>query len=71
MFENPRTGRQARIFTTNLPKILDLTLGAPENMADPWALVFSCPNESCEFQSINVDDFIARSCTTAAENYYL
>ena len=24
MFENPRTGRQARNFTTNVPKILDL-----------------------------------------------
>ena len=43
MFENPRRGRQARNFTTNVPKILDLksssertdifrtlTLGAPE-----------------------------------------
>ena len=43
MFENPRTGRQARNFKTNVPKILDLkssseqirifrklTLGAPE-----------------------------------------
>ena len=42
MFENPRRGRQARNFTTNAPKILDLTssseqifsrklpLGAPE-----------------------------------------
>ena len=24
MFENPRRGRQARNFTTNIPKILDL-----------------------------------------------
>ena len=42
MFENPTRGRQARNFTTNLPKVLDLkssseqifskklTLGAPE-----------------------------------------
>ena len=37
MFENPRRGRQARNFTTNVPKILDLkssseqlTLGAPD-----------------------------------------
>ena len=37
MFENPRRGRQARNFTTNVPKILDmkssseqiLTLGSP------------------------------------------
>ena len=42
MFENPRRGRQARNFTTNVPKIIDLkssseqiffrklSLGAPE-----------------------------------------
>ena len=42
MFENPRRGRQARNFATNVPKILDLkssseqifsqklTLGAPD-----------------------------------------
>ena len=32
MFENPRRGGQARNFTTNIPKILDLnssSLGAP------------------------------------------
>ena len=46
MFENPRRGRQARNFTTNVPKILDfkssseqiffrkLSLGAPENPAE-------------------------------------
>ena len=44
MFENPRRGRQARNFTTNVPKILDLkssfeqiffrklSLGAPEHI---------------------------------------
>ena len=44
MFENPRRGRQARNFTTNAPKILDLKssseqifsrklpLGAPDNV---------------------------------------
>ena len=46
MFENPRRGRQARNFTTNVPKILDLkssseqifsrklSLGAPESGFD-------------------------------------
>ena len=45
MFQNPRRGRQARDFTTNVPKILDfkssseqifspkLTLGAPGDIA--------------------------------------
>ena len=44
MFENPRRGRQARNFTTNVPKILDLkssseqiffrklSLGAPDSI---------------------------------------
>ena len=48
MFENPRKGRQARNFTTNAPKILDLKssseqifsrklpLGAPEGTAFVW-----------------------------------
>ena len=46
MFENHRRGRQARNFTTNVPKILDLKssseqifsrklpLGAPDSLAD-------------------------------------
>ena len=46
MPENPRRGRQARNFTTNVPKILDLkssfeqiffrklSLGAPEEIAE-------------------------------------
>ena len=45
MFENPRRGRQARNFTTNVPKILDLkssseqiffrklSLGAPDKLS--------------------------------------
>ena len=50
MFENPRRGRQARNFTTNVPKILDLqivfrrdifrklTLGAPDH-SDTYHIV--------------------------------
>ena len=30
MFENPRRGRQAINFTTNVPKILDLKLSAEQ-----------------------------------------
>ena len=30
MFENPRSGRQARNFTTNVPKILDLKSSSEE-----------------------------------------
>ena len=51
MFENPRRGRQARNFTTNVTKILDLkssseqiffgklTLGAPEGTGDSEGVV--------------------------------
>ena len=30
LFENPRRGMQARIFTTNVPKILDLKLSSEQ-----------------------------------------
>ena len=51
MFENPRRGRQARNFTTNVPKILvlkssseqifsrKLPLGAPELLVQLWAKI--------------------------------
>ena len=45
MFENPRKGSQARNFTTNVPKILDLKLGAPVFLDDKTqfsAIVTSC-----------------------------
>ena len=50
MFENPRGGRQARNFTTNVPKILDLkssseqiffrklSLGAPVSTSASFSL---------------------------------
>ena len=52
MFENPRKGRQARNFTTNAPKILDLKssseqifsrklpLGAPDFLRKPASKLF-------------------------------
>ena len=53
MFENPRRGRQAKNFTTNVPKILDLkssseqiffrklSLGAPDDIT--LFCIFLCP----------------------------
>ena len=36
MFENPRRGRQARNFTTNVPKILDLKSSSEQmTLGDP------------------------------------
>ena len=48
MFENPRRGRQARNFTTNAPKILDLEssseqilpLGAPDERQEKCIIHF-------------------------------
>ena len=36
MFENPRRGRQARNFTKNVPKIVDLSPRKPPNILDEW-----------------------------------
>ena len=61
MFENPRRGRQARNFTTNAPKILDLKssseqifsrklpLGAPEQL-------FTAPATATTKTSAGYDD---------------
>ena len=34
MFENPRRGRQARNFTTNVPKILDLKSSSEQTFSE-------------------------------------
>ena len=56
MFENPRRGKQARNFTTNVPKILDLkssseqifsrklSLGAPELSLRNFVIATGNPN---------------------------
>ena len=36
MFENPRRGRQARSFTTNVPKILDLKSSSEQIFSENW-----------------------------------
>ena len=57
MFENPRRGRQARNFTTNAPKILDLKssseqifsrklpLGAPESFGKAFVTLMASKPE--------------------------
>ena len=64
MFENPRRGRQARNFTTNVPKILDLkssseqifsrklSLGAPDHLS---RVTFQC---NCGMKLGRVSPFI-------------
>ena len=39
MFENPRRGSQARNFTTNVPKILDLKSSSEQNFSENWRWV--------------------------------
>ena len=39
MFENPRRGRRARNFTTNVPKILDLKSSSEQIFSENWRWV--------------------------------
>ena len=39
MFENPRRGRQARKFTKNVPKILDLKSSSEQIFSENWRKV--------------------------------
>ena len=39
MFENPRRGRQARNFATNVPKILDLKSSYEQIFSENWRWV--------------------------------
>ena len=39
MFENPRRGRQARNFTKNVPKILDLKSSYEQIFSENWRWV--------------------------------
>ena len=48
MFENPRRGRQARNFTTNVPKILDLKSSSEQIFSRKLSL--GAPEQSQEIQ---------------------
>ena len=39
MFENPKRGRQAKNFTTNVPKILDLKSSSEQRFSENWRWV--------------------------------
>ena len=39
MFENPRRGRQARKFSTNVPKIVDLKSSSKQIFSENWLWV--------------------------------
>ena len=46
MFENPRSGRQARNFTTNAPKILDLKSSSEQIFSRKLPL--GAPDANCD-----------------------
>ena len=66
MFENPRRGRQARNFTTNAPKILDLKssseqifsrklpLGAPDHCKEIHKSILNFSGEPYNLKNINL-----------------
>ena len=68
MFENPRRGRQAENFTTNIPKILDLKSFSEQIFSDnerwvppfilqQWGILdFSCAVSSFCWPSANIED---------------
>ena len=52
MFENPRRGRQARNFTTNVPKILDVK--SPSEQIFFRKLSLSAPKTSLGWPNLNM-----------------
>ena len=45
MFQNPRKGTQARNFTTNVPKIVDLKSSSGQIFFENWRWVFMFRND--------------------------
>ena len=71
MFENPRRGRQARYFTTNVPKILDLKSSSNRyfpkiDVGCPWLVYHDCHNHfagsvsDVSYCHFNVKPFLMR-----------
>ena len=64
MFENPRRGRQARNFTTNVPKILDLKSSSEQIFSENCRWVPLCDDDDNE--NINgVDGLFSRYSETS------
>ena len=62
MFQNPRRSRQARKFTKNVPKVLDLKSSSEEIFSENWrwvSLIFNCLNNG---QMANTFIIIIHSC---------
>ena len=68
MFENPRRGRQARNFTTNVPKILDLKSSSEQIFSRKLSLgapVVSVCVFFLEFQGLNLTETSQGSNSTS------
>ena len=53
MFENPRRGRQARSFATNVPKILDLKSSSEQIFSENGRWVPLILNKYTQHQDVN------------------
>ena len=62
MFENPKRGRQARDFTTNVPKILDLKSSSEQIFSENWRWVPLFVGETSAFSLIKLAVLIAVCC---------
>ena len=56
MFENLRRGREARNFTINVPKILDLQSSSEQIFSENWRWVPLLSVQLSSSQSVNVND---------------
>ena len=61
MFENPRRGRQARNFTTNAPKILDLKSSSEQIF--PRKLPLGAPELRVSSQNISGNSPVVQCCS--------
>jgi len=80
MFENPRRGRQASNFTTNVPKILDLKssseqifsrklpLGVPDLM---YYAMCACMDQHLDVSSVSEMTHDLKYLTLKQQTYYL
>ena len=66
MFENPRRGRQARNFTTNVPKIIDLKSSSEQIFSENclWVPLRSAQHMKNAFEYLHrVKGYVVRSLT--------
>ena len=56
MFENPRRGRQAKNFTTSVPKILDLRSSSEQIFSE---IVVGCPCLYLSLSNVIIHNFLA------------